>query len=256
MITNENYYSGEANVDYMSVSQFKQFKDCEESAMAQIWGLYQRPTTDAMRIGSYVDAHFSGEMGQFTSRHPELFNSRTGELKAAYRAADKMIARAEADPFFMSFMDGDTQTILTGEIAGVPIKGKLDVLQSDKIVDLKTVKDLKPVRKDGELTTFIDAFGYDLQAYVYQELVRQATGEKLPYYIAAITKEPVPDLAIIQIPEWKIASAGAEMRHYLPRYQGIKDGKIEPTRCGHCDYCKATKVLTGVTPYEELLERK
>ena len=38
ILTNDNYYSPEANWEYMSVSQYKQFLKCEAAAMAQLKG--------------------------------------------------------------------------------------------------------------------------------------------------------------------------------------------------------------------------
>jgi hypothetical protein len=34
-------------------------------------------------------------------------------------------------------------------------------------------------------------------------------------------------------------------------YDAIKQGVIEPERCGKCDYCKRTKVLKKPTDSEE-----
>lgn len=45
ILNNANYYSPEANKEYMSVSQYKAFMNCEAAAMASISGKYERPTT-------------------------------------------------------------------------------------------------------------------------------------------------------------------------------------------------------------------
>ena len=31
----------------------------------------------------------------------------------------------------------------------------------------------------------------------------------------------------------------------MPRFEALKEGIIEPERCGKCAYCRETKVLTG-----------
>lgn len=61
-LTAENYYSPEANREYMSASQIKQFMKCPAAAMAELRGEYERPTTSALLIGSYVDACFEGTL--------------------------------------------------------------------------------------------------------------------------------------------------------------------------------------------------
>lgn len=66
-LTNENYFSSENNRKYMSASQFKSFMKCEAETLAEIEGKYQREVTDALLIGSFVDAHFEG--GWICSRH-------------------------------------------------------------------------------------------------------------------------------------------------------------------------------------------
>lgn len=39
--------------------------------------------------------------------------------------------------------------------------------------------------------------------------------------------------------------------HPAEDYQAIKEGKIQPTRCEHCAYCRATKRLTSILNYKE-----
>ena len=253
-LTDDNYFSQEANMEYFGASQFKSFLKCEAEALAELKGEIERPASKALMIGSYVDAHFAGEMEQFTENHPEIFNSRTGELKADYRQADKLIARAEKDEMFMDYMSGDKQVIMTGEIHGYPFKIKVDSLHDDKIVDLKCMRDMKPIFKDGERKTFIDAWQYDIQGYIYQQVVAQNVGTELPFYLAVVTKEEHPDLAIIEIPQWRLNSVDAIIDHYIDHFAAVKEGTEQPVRCERCGYCRDTKKLTKVTTYEELME--
>ena len=62
-VTAENYFSPESNMKYMGSSQFKAFQKCEAAALAELKGEYVRPPSDALLIGSYVDAHFEGTLG-------------------------------------------------------------------------------------------------------------------------------------------------------------------------------------------------
>ena len=56
ILTPENYYSPEANFEYMSVSQFKDFSGtygqvgCESRAMAKLRGEYQEEKTTALLV--------------------------------------------------------------------------------------------------------------------------------------------------------------------------------------------------------------
>lgn len=253
-LTEGNYHSTEANKAYWSVSQFKAFMDCQASALAETTGDYTRPTTEAFLQGGYVDAHFSGTLNEYLSAHSEIVNSRTGELKAAYTKARQAIERAEADETFMEYVGGKSQVILTGELFGKPWKAKIDSLHEDKIVDLKYMRNMEQVYKDGEWKTFVQAYGYDLQGFVYQAIVEQATGKHLPFYLAVITKEDPADIEIIHISDKFLNVNKGMIEHYLPEFDAVKQGKVAPVRCGLCAYCRQSKKLTGAVEYEQLLE--
>ena len=249
-LTAENYYQPSP---YMSASQFKSFLSCEAAALAEAEGEWVREPSSALIQGQYVDAYFTGNVEEFREKHPELFK-KDGALKSTYQVCEAAIARIEKEPAALEYLEGDKQVIVTGEIEGVPCKGKLDVLHEGRIVDLKCMRDFAPIWKDGERLDFIRAWGYDIQAYFYTELVRQQTGKDLPFYILAVTKEASPDIMLVQIPDWAITSAGEVVRHYIKRFDGIKKRKIEPNRCGRCAYCKETKRITRPMLYEEFLE--
>ena len=249
-LTQENYYQPS---QYMSASQFKAFLNCEAAALAEAERTYIRETSRALIQGQYVDAYFTGNVEEFRAGHPELFK-KDGELKQTYEVCEAAINRIKRDETALEYLEGEKQVIVTGEIEGVPCKGKLDVLGQNRIVDLKCMRDFEPVYKDGERLDFIRAWGYDIQAYFYTELVRQQYGVHLPFYILAVTKEASPDLMLVEIPDWLINSAGEVVSHYIKRFDAIKKHEIEPKRCGRCAYCKETKKLTGPMPYDKYLE--
>lgn len=251
-LTAENYFSKEANQHYMSVSQFKAFEKCQASALADINGELEREEkSTALLVGSYVDSYFEGTLEQFKAENPEIFK-RDGTVKAEYIQAEAIIERIERDKLFTEFMSGEKQVIMTGEICGVPVKIKIDSLLPEKIVDLKIMRDFENV-KDSEkgFVPYFEAWGYDIQGAVYQEIVRQNTGKVLPFYIAAATKEKTPDIDIVYLNPKSIEFAFDKFKANVELYDAIKKGIIEPERCGKCDYCKKTKVLTAPTDSEE-----
>jgi hypothetical protein len=115
------------------------------------------------------------------------------------------------------------------------------------------MKDFAPIYKPekGRLN-WVEAWEYDLQGAVYQEIVRQNTGKLLPFYIAGITKEKEPDLAIIEVPQSYLDVCLEVFKQNIMHFDAIKNGIIEPERCEHCNHCKATKVLENVIDLEEL----
>ena len=253
-LTNENYFSPENQMKYMGVSQFKAFEKCPASALAvEVKGEYVLPKKTALLVGSYGDAHFEGALDVFKAQHPELFK-RDGNLKSEYVQAEQIINYLEDDDLFMKYMSGEKQVIMTGEIEDVPVKIKVDSLLPDKIVDLKIMRDFEPiyVPEKGRLN-WIEAWEYDLQGAVYQEIVRQNTGKTLPFYIAAGTKEnDGPNKTIIEIPQSYLDVELERFKKSVQYFDAIKKGLIEPERCEHCTFCKATKVLTEPVSLEAL----
>lgn len=254
MIDGGNYYSRENAVKFMSASQFKAFSECEARTMAEISGEFQRESTTAMLVGSYVDAWFEGTLDGFRENHPEIF-LKNGGLKADFAQAEAIVKRVSADPEFMKYMSGEKQKIFTGTIADVLFKGRLDSYHADRcIVDLKVMRDFEPVWKNGRKQHFIEAWGYDIQGAVYQELVFQETGGKLPFVICAVTKEKVPDIAIFSIPQERLDYCLELVKSKAGYFNEIKHGLAKPQRCGKCDFCKATKKLDGAVDYRDFTE--
>lgn len=251
-LTSENYFNAENQMNYMSVSQFKSFENCQASAYAEATGNYEREKTVPLLVGSYVDAHFEGTLDVFKAQHPQLFKC-DGNLKSEYIKAEQIIERVERDSLFMDYMAGEKQVIMTGVIDNVPVKIKIDSYHKDKIVDLKVMKDFQPiyVPEKGRLN-WIEAWRYDLQGAVYQEIVRQNTGKILPFYIAAVTKERESDIGIFEVPQSYLDVELEDFKSKVILYDAIKRGMIEPERCEHCDYCKASKVLSKAVSLEAL----
>ena len=250
-LTQRNYFSAKANQEYMSVSQFKAFEKCPASALAEITGKHKRETTTSLLVGSYVDSYFEGTLETFKKKNPQIFK-KDGTLKAEYIQAEEIIKRIESDALFMSYISGKKQVIMTGNIAGVDVKIKIDDLHDDKIVDLKIVKDFENIfdKEKGSLPWF-EFWEYDLQGAVYQEIVRQNTGKTLPFYLAAATKEKITDIDIVEINQKYIDFALERFMSEVPLFDAIKKGIVEPERCEKCEYCKKTKVLSEPKTAEE-----
>lgn len=251
-LTKSTYYTPEADKIYFSASQVKSFLSCEARTLAELRGEWVEPVGEALLVGSYVDSYFEGpkSFGQFVGEHPEIFNSRTGELKVAYQKADQMIARIKSDPVFMEYMRGQKQKIVTGEIDGIPFKCKFDMYRKgERIVDLKTTRNMEPLYRSGEgKLSPVEYWWWDVQMALYAEL----EGNNLPTYLAIVTKEDPPNLYLIEITKAQRNACMEYIRAKLPRFDGIKRGLIEPERCERCAYCRATKRITHPITLEEL----
>lgn len=263
ILTSENYFSPEASREYISVSQYKDFigtigkPACEAQAIAKLNGEWveDMEESQALMVGSYVDAHFEGTLDLFKAQHPCMFK-KDGGIKAEYVKANEIINRIERDNLFMQYMSGKKQVIMTADMFGASWKIKIDSYLEDKaIVDLKIMKELHEAKyaKDYGYMNFIEYWGYDIQGAVYQEVVYRNTGKRLPFFIAAATKEKETDIEIIYIPDEKLKEKLIEVEHNTPKILQLKNNDFEPIRCGLCDYCKRTKVLTKPIHFSELL---
>lgn len=250
-LTQRNYFSKRASLEYMSVSQFKAFQKCPASALAEIKGRYEREKITALLVGSYVDSYFEGTLPQFKHDNPEIFK-KDGTLKNEYLQAEAIIERIHRDRMFTRFMSGRKQVIMTGEIEGVKVKIKVDSLHKDKIVDLKVMRDFQNVYVPelGKVPWF-EGWGYEIQGAVYQEIVRQNTGLVLPFYLAAATKEKVTDIDIVHLEQETLDFALEKVKRDIEYFDAIKKGAIEAERCEKCDYCKQTKVIKEPTSSSE-----
>lgn len=253
-LNNNNYYSQKANQAYFSVSQIKDFLKCEAYAMAKIEGEWTEPPSTAMLIGSYVDSYFEGTLETFKEHTPELFK-KDGTLKSDYLKAENIIERVKKDDLFMKCMSGQKQVIMTGELFGAKWKIKMDsYIPHEAIVDLKVIQKLRDVSyKNGWKQSFIEKWGYDLQLGIYQEIVRQNTGEMLPCIIAAVDKQEYPDIDCILIPNDQLEFQRKELRWKMQRIIDVKNYNAEPARCGICDYCRATKKLEKLIFPDDLI---
>ena len=269
-LTDANYYSQEANWQYMSASQFKSFRKCQAAALAELKGEWGRKESLALLVGSYVDAYFSDELEQFCTDHPEIYK-KDGTLKADFEKAHTICERLNRDELARLLLSGRHQAIKTGKIAGVDYKAKYDSLLTARqveaickkfpeirslvpfggpmIVDLKCMKDFESIWDEdaGERVGFIEYWGYDIQGAIYQEL----DGRMAPFVIVGATKEAATDIEAFYIPDEDLAFSLSEVEALSPRYAAIKRGEVEPEGCGKCAYCRNVKRLTGVKHYRE-----
>lgn len=263
VLTPDNYYSDAANQIYMSNSLFKAIYGtpthpltCQDAALNG-----PKLESEALLIGGYVDAYFEGPAAfdAFKADHESQLMMKSGKDYLKFvKDADAAIAKVSKSQVFMDYAaKGDHQTIMTGNIAGQDFKIKMDAYhKDDKIVDMKYVKsaDLiyNSVKKDS--ITFIEDYGYNIQGAIYQEIVRQNTGKKLPFYIAYITKEAEPDFDLVEIPQSMLDEAleYVKMKLTTTPYATIK---AAPKACGRkkCKWCLSKKQILAPKSYDDFI---
>ncbi len=264
ILTAENYHSSEMRQQYLGSSQYKDFagtmgqRGCEAMALAKIKGEWEQEITTPLLVGSYVDAHFEETLDVFKAKNPDIFTKTTGKLKADFVQAEDIITRLDRDDYFMKYMSGKKQQIFTGELFGVPWKVKIDSMIDDILLcDLKIMRSIREAFwvKDYGYMTFVQFWGYDIQAAIYQKIVELNIGKQLPFFIAAATKEKVTDLEIIGFKQSDLNDALSTIKPNIERIKQLKIGEASPDRCETCDYCKWTKVLSKPIHYSELIQK-
>ena len=260
-LTKSNYHSQAANLDYMSRGQYLDFLKCEAAAYAVLQGEWIEEVSDALLVGQYVHTFNDGTRSEFISNHPEMFK-KDGGLKAQFIVADKMIETLQYDDFAMYVLDGQKEVIFTAEMFGCWWKVMIDAYNPEKrrSVDLKTTRSITDKAwsdEDHAKVSFIEKYGYLVQATLYSEVERIATGRPpgdwFDFYIVAVSKQDVPDKEVISLvdPE-RYEIELINIQNNMKRILSVKSGKVEPEHCGHCDYCRSVKKLTGAIHYSLL----
>jgi len=248
VVNNDNYFEQD---EFMSVSAYKKFSYCEVGGLEE----YGKPS-EAMLIGSYVDAYIEGTLEKFKEEHPEIFSSRgqtKGELKADYKYADEICDFISKDEIFSQFMSGEKQVIMTGEIGTIPFKIKMDSYSPHiAINDLKVMRTVTDSL--GNFYDFITPWGYDIQMACYQEIVRQNTGEKLPCFICAVTKESPINSVIINIPQVVLDRALYRVESNIAELYKVKMGERDPVGCGKCSACIKRRATTPIISMEMFMD--
>lgn len=273
-LTRDNYYSAEADMAYMSCSQYQSFCECEAKAMAKLQGRWVDEPKEAFLVGNYFHSYFESPEAhaEFLEQNAdEIYLKQTKQeaaqgirrLRAPFAQAEKMIRVAEKDPLIAAILDmpGENEKILTGEIFGVPWRIRMDKYVPDGrlIVDYKTVSNIWETKWSEELggrVTFIDAYGYMFRAAVYSEIEKQAAkADSDPQFlIIAISKQDHPDKEVLSLNHRQRYDYELEkIKKRLPMIQMVKEGRMRPRRCGMCDYCRATKTLETIKPYYALM---
>lgn len=250
-LTQENYYSKEADLEYMSVSQYKLFNECEAKALATIQGQEDATFKSAYLEGQLFENLVAGDKNLFIAKHPELISSKgptAGQLKSEYKKVLNAAEKFNSQEFFRNIIDNsEKQVILTGEISGIKIKCCLDLFNKTikDITDIKCMKDFKEQwSKEGKMyIPWYYAYDYVLQLAVYKEIVRQNFNIDCNTHLIAATKEEVPDIQALHFDSNLLDLELETFKNNIIRYNDIKLGKINPTNCGCCDFCKKVKTI-------------
>jgi len=259
-LTASNYYSQEANKEYLSVSQIKKFAECEARALAEVEGRYIEAPTPAMLVGSYVHAHFDDDaaLKKLIEEDNGVIFKQNGEKYAMYSKADEMIEAVKNDDLCMFALSGKKEQIFTANVFGAEFKCKVDAINHDMkyFSDLKTTQKLDSrlwSDKYNMMVSFVEKYDYVMQMFIYREVLHASTGEYYDPYIVAVTKEEPPNKAVIEIDEERYVFEYEYVEDLVQRVQAVKSGEESAEACGKCSYCRKDKKLEDTIEVAELI---
>lgn len=251
-LTQENYFSPEAMLHFMSQSQFKQFDDCEAKAYAILNGEVD-DDKECFIEGRYFEAIICGKRAEFEAEYAEQLISTRGASKGEPKANfSAVIESAEAFMRQSAFQEivarCEQQVILTGVIAGVPFKTKIDFFDRETLSewDAKCMRDFKRIYNEREqhYEAWYFGRGYHYQAAIERELILQNFSRAGQCGLIASTKEPEPDVEWLVFDNDVLDNALEIVKTFAPKFCAIKAGIESPERCEVCDYCRRTKRLS------------
>jgi len=256
-LTQDNYHSLQANLDYMSRSQYVGFVyECEAKEIAKLSDDWVDVPTTAQEVGHYVHSWSAGTQDEFRVNHPNMF-TKANSLRSEYLLANTMIDCLEEDPFVMSYLEGEKETIKTAEMYGATWKIRMNVhsLVPRRMVDLRTTKSiLEKVWDEAarRYVSFIEFYKAPLQMAIYSEVERlgRAAEDWSEFIIVAVSKEKYPDKTVLNMTNpTRLVAELAAVQMNMPRIITLKAGLAEPIRCEVCNYCRSTKVLNKVIQF-------
>ena len=269
-LTEENYYQ---DTLFLSKSRFSEYMKCEARQLAIDHGLWEDNKNDnkALVIGNYIHSAFESQEAheRFVADNEDsiLTKNKKGKL-ADFKTADSVIESLKNDDVFLTLYDGEKgdsvekELIVTGELAGVPFKGKIDTINHSQgyFVDLKTMKSVRGKEWSntlGQYTANVIAnifdYGYALQMYIYHELLLQQEGDFFTPYIFAVSKQECPDKELVLFDDKTLKYGEEVFNKHIGRVKDVIAGKVLPRHCGKCPYCVEHRVITRAKTIDEIM---
>lgn len=274
-LTDDNYYSREADIHYMSCSQYQAFQKCEAAEIAKLRGIWEpEQQSDALFQGQYFHAYFESPEAfeKFCNENfDKIYKTKTTKSRgtevlgkyAPFEKLDEMIQAALNDPLMSQIISwpGENEKPMIGEVGGIAWRMKMDKYcpTGRRIIDYKTSINLRelfynPITKTRQ--TFVEEFGYLMRAAVYGEIEKQNVGaDNFPtFIILGVSKQTPPDKEVFLLNDetrWNLELENIKMK--IPHIQRLKNGEENPRRCGECEYCRRTKQLHRFKMYTDLM---
>lgn len=269
VLTDDNYFSREADQLFMSVSQLKCWLKCE-----WLWaGKYARgeakeQPSPALSLGTFFHTLLlePEKVDAVLEEHAAMLLTKSGKDGADTARLREIATFIHQRPELTCALVGEREKIFTAEIDGVRWKIKVDVWNPDGFppgtpgvpdayiglpyfLDLKTCADLlaeQYVPRTGTRGNFISQRDYWLQISMYRQIIAQNVGAFPMGLIMGCGKPTaqlvVPNIGIFpMIDERTLEQARFEATGFISEIRDAVMGRRGLRKCQQCDWCRSTR---------------
>lgn len=243
-----SYHSLEADREFLSFHQFRNWLDCPAKEKARQAGEYVAPDKQALLVGQY--AHMAlltpdGMDAWIAANKSEVISEKTKKRYAAFDVADAMIARVRRSRDAMALLSGKTEHVIVFELGGVPWKAALDVAdfspETPSFCDLKTAKDFQPTYDEINKIKVPWYHSYWPQFSLYRLAYKSKANVEPSIFCVGVTKQEPADLMLLSFENpARMDAEVAAIEASIPRVMAMKSGAEPATPCekNSCDFCR------------------
>ena len=209
-----------------------------------------KPQSDAMLLGNvfhalvleldmYDKTYQVGDFGKRgTAKYLKLVEEHPGRTLITWAMHDKAFAMADAvnnnketAAELLGPGDREVTIVWRHDRTGLLLKARLDLLKPDRVVDLKSSRDIEEHKFEADSARL----GYHFKAAYYAAAALEATGEPLPFSMAVCESAAPYDTAVYEVPTEALAIGEMQVEAALDEYKrcmetGIWLGKARGQR--------------------------
>lgn len=227
----------------MSIAEYRRHPAFSYSSLkaylkSPLHGISQEPPAESasLRFGSAVDMILKGDKSfvvnpfedgrtkaakEWKAENQGKLVLTQSELEKATLCAAAVNSHPAVQDLCLPMMSTDVP--MFGEFEGLPIRGLPDYIFGGSILDLKTTSGAVDAQS---FARAVDNFHYDLQAFMYSELARQA-GEESPTFGWIVVENEKPfDVAVYRATPEILSVGKRKLQIAIKNVKLVQQGKI------------------------------
>lgn len=227
----------------MSIAEYRRHPAFSYSSLkaylkSPLHGISQEPPAESasLRFGSAVDMILKGDTSfvvnpfedgrtkaakEWKAENQGKLVLTQSELEKATLCAAAVNSHPAVQDLCLPMMSTDVP--MFGEFEGLPIRGLPDYIFGGSILDLKTTSGAVDAQS---FARAVDNFHYDLQAFMYSELARQA-GEESPTFGWIVVENEKPfDVAVYRATPEILSVGKRKLQIAIKNVKLVQQGKI------------------------------